>query len=340
MGCGHVADFGHVPAILEIPGLQLAALFDPNPQRVREMENKFMLGCGFTRTEAFFQQNLDAVVIASPPAAHAENSIAAAKNGALILCEKPIADSEESGREMIEAVRAAGQEIYTAFVYRYSPVAQQIKRWVEEGIVGEVRSLRLNYLWNLHGQYEQDDAGKWIESARWRGRMLEGGPLVDCGVHQIDLARWWLQSEVVQATGHGAWVSNYEAPDHVFLHMDHANGAHTSIEVSFTYGHTAKDPRSIFTYELIGTGGVIRYDRDGYILEARHGQGTTAAPGASEKNFKGMYAALVRELQNKSGTELPSAEDGLIATSIAEAATEAAIAAHDNKMMQKLQQIG
>ena len=334
MGCGAVADFGHIPAILATPGLQLAALLDPYEKNLRALQAKFQIEAAFTTADPFFAQNLDAVVIASPPAFHPANAELAASHGCLILCEKPLADSEPAAKQMIQAVRANQTQIYTAFVYRYSPVAERIRTWVREGIVGEIRSLRLTYLWDLHGQFEEVD-GKWQESARWRGRMLEGGPLVDCGVHQIDLARWWLGSEVTDFTGIGAWVSDYEAPDHMFLHMDHANGAHTSIEVGFTYGHTAKQPRSIFTYELMGTGGVIRYDREGYLLEARHGQGITTAPGASEKNFKGMYETLERSLREKTSEWLPSAEDGLIATSIAEAATSAAIASHNRKRMQK-----
>jgi predicted dehydrogenase len=325
MGCGAVADFGHIPAILETPGLELAALFDPNEERVRAAQSKFGVAAAFTTPEPFFAEKLGAVVIASPPAFHPANAELAARHGCKVLCEKPLADSEEAAQIMIDGVRASGSQIYTAFVYRYSPVAEQIRAWVKEGIVGEIRSLRLTYLWDLHGRYEQAPTGEWQESARWCGRMLEGGPLVDCGVHQIDLARWWLGSEVTSFTGLGAWVADYEAPDHMFLHMDHGNGAHTSIEVGFTYGHTAREPRSVFTYELIGTGGVIRYDRDGYVLEARHGQGTLRAAGASEKNFAGMYAALRRYLETGNRDELPSAEDGLVATRIAEAATAEAI---------------
>jgi predicted dehydrogenase len=338
MGCGHVADFGHLPALTRTPGLELVALFDPVAENVHRLATKFGVPAAHTDQAAFLNEGLDAVVVASPPAYHPANAVAAAKAGVkVILCEKPLAESEEEARDMIDAVRGAGAQIYTGFVYRYSPVAEQIRQWVREGVVGEVRSIRLVYLWNLHGQFEEVD-GKWIESPRWRGRMLEGGPLVDCGVHQIDLARWWLGSEVVRSTGIGAWVSDYEAPDHAFLHLDHAGGAHTSVEVSFTYGHTVRDPRSIFTYELIGTGGVIRYDRDGYVLEARQGSGTISVPGASEKNFDGMHAALVRALDGE-GAALPSAEDGLEATRIAEEATETAIAANNKKRMQKTRQM-
>jgi predicted dehydrogenase len=193
---------------------------------------------------------------------------------------------------MIEVMEKAEKHLFTAFVYRFSPVALQIKRWVQEAIAGEIKSLRLIYDWDLHGQWEQTVAGEWIESPRWRGRMEEGGPMVDCGVHQIDLARWWLGGEVIRATGAGAWVSSYEAPDHIYLHLDHDCGAHSMVEMSFTYGHTTSCPNPLFTYDLIGTGGVIRYNRDGWLLEVRNGEGVTTVPGASEKNFDGMYRAF------------------------------------------------
>ena len=70
--------------------------------------------------------------------------------------------------------------------------------------------------------------------------------MVDCDVHSIDLARHWLGSEVARHTALGAWVADYEAPDHMWLHLDHESGAHTMVEMSFTYGHTAKEPISFF----------------------------------------------------------------------------------------------
>ena len=333
MGAGVVADFGHLPAIRSTPGLELAAIYDPLGNRAVILAEKYGT-FGTTSQEAFFDQKLDAVVIASPPAAHPANAVAAAKHGAIILCEKPLASDEALAEAMIREVRALGSQIYTGFVYRFSPVSEQIRTWVREGIVGEIRDLRLIYLCNLHGQYEAGADG-WHESPRWRGRMVVGGPLVDCGVHQIDLARWWLGSEVVDWSTAAAWVSDYDAPDHQYLHMHHANGARTCVEMSFTYGHTAENPRSVFTYELIGTGGVIRLDRDGYVLEARHGRGITTAPGASEKNFEGMYLALRETLESPGSSRLPSAEDGLAATSIAEAAVRQVVQ-HNTKRLQNV----
>jgi len=219
--------------------------------------------------------------------------------------------------------------LFTGFCYRFSPVAIQIRDLVRRGAIGNVRSLRLMYLWNLDGKFHFTPDGIRVSNARRDERMLEGGPMVDCGVHQIDLARWWLGSEVVRHTGFGAWVEDYIAPDHVYVHLDHANGAHTMVEMSFSFTATARDPLSHFSYELIGTDGLIRYERDGWLLEMRNGYGTKTLVGSSEKNFHGMYAELEKSLRTGKAGDLPTGEDGVLATRIATEATQYAI---DNRL--------
>jgi len=328
MGCGAVAEFGHVPAIRITPDLELVALFDPDPVRVNLLASMAPGATPYTNVEAFFDSGLDAVVVASPAGVHVQNVLMAAERGVHVLCEKPLAMDDHDAERMIEAMEAAGKNLWTAFVYRFSPVALQIRDWVREGIVGEIRSLRLIYDWDLHGQWERSAEGEWQHSKVWQGRMLEGGPMVDCGVHQIDLARWWLGAEVTEFRSSAAWVSDYEAPDHVYLHLDHEGGAHTMVEMSFSYGHTARTPSPLFTYDLIGTGGVIKYNRDGWLLEARNGQGVLTVPGASEKNFPGLHRAFALALHTGESGDLPSARDGLTATRIARTATNDAIARH------------
>jgi predicted dehydrogenase len=325
VGCGEVANFGHLPAIVSDPSFELAALFDPNEDRLSVAAAKFGSPPTFKDLPTFYRAGLDAVLIASPAPTHREHVLYAATQGVHVLCEKPISDSEAEAKEMAQAMAGTGKIFTIGFCYRFSPVSQQIRDWVKQGVIGTVRSLRLIYIWNLHGRYEPGSDGTWIESPRWRGRMVEGGPMVDCGVHCIDLARMWLGKEPVRVHGEGAWVTDYEAPDHMYLHMDHEGGAHTMVEMSFTYGHTAREPISFFSYHLIGDGGVIRYDRDGYILEAREGKETVRASGASEKNFPGMYAEFAKAIQTGDTSGLPTAEDGIIATQIAWEATQEAI---------------
>jgi predicted dehydrogenase len=228
--------------------------------------------------------------------------------------------NEAESLQMIETMEKANLPLYVGFVYRFSPVAMEIKHLVDAGAIGKVRSLRLIYIWDCHGKYE-GRFGETPNLAR-HGRMIEGGPMVDCGVHQIDLARWWLGSNVKRATGNGAWVDEHEAPDHMWLHLDHVNGAHTMVEISYSYGHTSKDQRCQFAYELIGTEGIIRYDRQSRVFELVNKQGTRHLHWHEEKNFEGMYAEFIKALRTGEPGNMPTARDGLAATRLARVATE------------------
>jgi predicted dehydrogenase len=149
--------------------------------------------------------------------------------------------------------------------------------------------------------------------------------MVDCGVHQIDLARWWLGSEVEWQCGIGVWIDDYEAPDHLYLHMGHTCGAHTMVEMSFSYNATSREPRTHFQYELIGSDGVIRYNREEHSFELRNSHGTQWLAWHPEKNFAGMHTEFSHALSTGDARGMPTAKDGLIATRIARLATEEAI---------------
>ena len=326
MGCGTVAGYGHLPALDQCPDLELYSLYDPDEDNLRRQQERFGLANAFTDVDQFFASGIDAVSITSPAPCHLQNVIDAAKHGKHVLCEKPLAMTEAESQEMIDTAARAGIMLFTAFVARFNPVSKQIRSLVRDGAIGEVRSLRLIYIWNCHGMYETGPDGQPIIQARRAGRMLEGGPLVDCGVHDIDLARWWLGSEVAKWTATGAWVEDYQAPDHIYLHMDHDNGAHTMVEISYTFTHTAADPIYHLTYHLIGTEGLIRHEMENNLLEVRNSTGTQQLECTGAKNFDDMYAAFARALEKGSSDELPTGEDGLEATRIARTATEEAIA--------------
>jgi len=282
MGCGTVALYGHLPALVSSADLELAAIFDPDSGRLKAAQDEFAVPRAFTDAESFFASGLDAVVVSSPAGAHLENVRDAARHGKHVLCEKPLALTEADAERMIDEMARAKRMLFTSFVYRFSPVALEIKRLIQDGAIGRVASLRLVYNWDCHGKYEVDGSGRRVIQKRRKDRMLEGGPMLDCGVHQIDLARWWLGSEVVRQHGHGAWADEYEAPDHVYLHLDHANGVHTMVEMSYSFGHTVAQPVSHFCYEIIGADGLIRYDRECRLFEVRTPAGTRSLPWDEE----------------------------------------------------------
>ncbi len=326
MGCGMVAQYGHIPAIQSVPSLQLHALFDPNEDNLRKTQARFGIPHAFTDAEAFFKSGLDGVSITSPAPCHHDNVMQAAAHRIPVLCEKPLAMNRAEAERMIAAMAAAGVSLYSGFCYRFSPCALKIRELVRSRAIGEVRSLRLIYNWSLHGKFTVEADGRRVIQKRREDRMLEGGPMIDCGTHQIDLATFWLGSPVRSFSAKGAWVDDYQAPDHMWVHLLHANSAHTVVEISYSYHHTSKNRRWEFLYELIGTEGVIRYDRGTESFTVENGEGRQDLEFGPEKNFDGMYAEWARALATGSSELLTTAGEGMRVVEIARQATDDVIA--------------
>jgi len=327
MGCGVVSNYGHLPPLRDSDRFEVVSLMDPDAERLADYQKRFGVPQGFTDQESFFKSGLDAVAICSPAPAHLENIKGCAAHGLPALCEKPLAMNADDAQHMVELMEKAGLPLYVGFCYRFAGVAQTIRDLVRNEVIGQARTLRLIYNWDCHGKYMQDDNGEWVLDARRVGRMDEGGPMVDCGVHQIDLAQWWLGSPVVRYNSQGSWADEFEAPDHVFLHMDHDCGAHTMVEMSYSYGHTTKHKYNEFIYELIGTCGMIRYERNTNFFELRTDQYTAALEHTGEKNFALMYERFADALASGEPGDLCTGQEAIRATDIARDATNDAIAA-------------
>ncbi len=329
MGCGSVAGFGHLPAIRDVPGVTLHAVFDPDEDAASTAARDFGAAHACTDTKSFFGSGLDAVVVSSPAPFHEANVLEAAKHKLPVLCEKPLAMTDEESQRMIDAMEQTGVPFYCAFCYRFSPSALEIKELIDSGAIGKVKSLRLIYNWDCHGKYVQDPgSGEWMLNPMREGRMEEGGPMFDCGTHQIDLSQWWLDSQVAKFQGHGAWIDDrYPSPDHTWLHLDHANGAHTCVEISYSYGHTTRHKFSEFVYELIGEDGMIRYDRNHSFFELRDGQKSERRAYHTEKNFYGMYVELAEALRTGQPGNLCTAQTAAQVTRIAREGTAQAVEA-------------
>lgn len=198
MGCGTVAHYGHIPAIQKTDGLSLHAIYDPSADAIERMQETYGVPEAFTDAGMFFDSGIEAVTVTSPAPCHKENVMDAARCGLPILCEKPLAMDRGEAADMIAATDAAGVSLYTAFCYRFSPCALKIRELVASKAIGDVRSLRLIYNWNCHGKFVTDSSENRTIQARREGQMLEGGPMLSCGTHQIDLAMFWLGSDVIR----------------------------------------------------------------------------------------------------------------------------------------------
>jgi predicted dehydrogenase len=132
---------------------------------------------------------IDGVVIATPSAQHAGQSLAAIEHGKAVFCQKPLALDEPQARRVVEAARASDRLLGVDFCYRRTEAAEAVRRLVASGELGEIFAAELCF----HNAYGPDKA--WFYDPSLSG----GGCLVDLGIHLVDLALWVLGFPAVTA---------------------------------------------------------------------------------------------------------------------------------------------
>ncbi|HEV7517542.1 MAG TPA: Gfo/Idh/MocA family oxidoreductase, partial [Thermoanaerobaculia bacterium] len=132
---------------------------------------------------------LDGVVIATPNALHAPQTLAALDRGLAVFCQKPLALSGEEARRLLAGARAADRLLGIDYTYRTLASAAELRRLVRAGALGRVWSIDAVF----HNGYGPDKP--WCFDPALAG----GGALLDLGVHLIDLAFWLLEARHVSA---------------------------------------------------------------------------------------------------------------------------------------------
>ena len=192
VGVGEIAGQVHVPGLRLLPGVEITALCDANGEALERRAREHGVGATFANYEELLASDLvDAVVVTTPNAFHAPISIAAARAGKHVLCEKPIALSLAEALEMYRAAEEAGVVHMTAFTYRFVPAMRYTKHLVDEGAIGRPVHFRANRF--------QDWGDRWLA---WRQDKAQAGSgeLGDMGAHRIDYGHL-LVGRIVRVVG-------------------------------------------------------------------------------------------------------------------------------------------
>lgn len=185
----------HAKGYQSHPGSELVALCDVDGIRLAAAAAE--LGVPQTYTDAgrmFREAGLDAVSIAVPNKFHAPLTVAALERGLHVLCEKPMARTVKEAGRMLAAARKARRNLMINFSFRFSDMSYALKQQVDAGVVGEIYFGRT--VW--HRRRGLPGFGGWFGNRDLAG----GGPLIDLGVHRLDLALWLMgYPEPVVVTG-------------------------------------------------------------------------------------------------------------------------------------------
>jgi UDP-N-acetylglucosamine 3-dehydrogenase len=166
----------HARVLAELPGVKLVGVADPDRNCCDQVARS--LGCASLRDAAdLIRRGVDAVTIAAPTHLHRDIAIDCAARGIHVMVEKPIASTVEESRAIVAAARRAGVTLMVGHVERFNPAVQSIKRAIKDQ---DILSIAITPV----GPFPP--------------RMSNVGVVIDLAVHDIDLIRWFTDSEIVE----------------------------------------------------------------------------------------------------------------------------------------------
>lgn len=173
----------HIEGWRQHPHVDVVAIADTDAQRLDQVGEQFGIARRYGDAASLLaNEALNVVSVCTPNKFHKELTIAALTAGCHVLCEKPMAMNAAEGREMLAAAQRAGKRLMINFSYRFSAQSQALKAQVDAGLFGDFYFGRS--VW--HRRRGMPGFGGWFGNKALAG----GGPLIDLGVHRLDLALW------------------------------------------------------------------------------------------------------------------------------------------------------
>lgn len=265
MGRNHVAGFQSHPRA------RVVAVADMNERLLNEIADRYGVEKRYTSAEDMLaKEHLDAVSIATPNKFHAPLTLTAIAAGCHVLCEKPMAMNAAEARKMLDAAQKAGKHLMINFSYRFNEMSMALKQQVDAGLLGEIYFGRT--VW--HRRRGLPGFGGWFGQKALSG----GGPLIDLGVHRLDLALWlmgypkpvWVMGSTYQHLGSALAQKQgktFDVEDLAAGMIRFENGATLMVEAS--WAANIKESEFMET-RLYGTrAGLVQRNLDeGYRFEA------------------------------------------------------------------------
>jgi predicted dehydrogenase len=169
-------------AILDTGTVEAVAICDPSQTMAEEARKLAPAADIATSFEALLDKELDGVVIATPSALHARQSIEALRRGVAVFCQKPLGRTRREVERVVEASRKADRLLGVDLSYRHTKGMRSIRDLVRRGDLGEIFAVDMVF----HNAYGPDK--DWFYDKALSG----GGCVMDLGIHLADLALWTL----------------------------------------------------------------------------------------------------------------------------------------------------
>ncbi|QMU29211.1 Gfo/Idh/MocA family protein [Adhaeribacter radiodurans] len=243
-----------------------------------------------TSLEQMLTEEVDGVVIATPSALHAEQSITALNAGKAVFCQKPLGRNRIETQKVVEAARQADKLLGVDLSYRYTQAMQQVYQVIQSGEIGEIYGVELTF----HNAYGPDKP--WFYDPKLSG----GGCIIDLGVHLVDLALWGLNFPVVESVtsslfSKGKRITNpdQQVEDYATASIHLQTGTHVQLTCSW---NLPAGQEAIISAVFYGTnGGVAFKNQNGsfydFVAERYYGTRTEILYSSSD-NWSGRAGVI------------------------------------------------
>lgn len=332
----------HLNAYTKNPHVELYALCDINEKILAKRAEEYGVTRTFTNCEEMLAlDEIDAVSVCTWNAAHAPCAIAALNAGKHVLCEKPMALNARQAREMQEAARKNGKLLMIGFVRRFGNDCRILQDLIEQEQFGEIYYTKATYL------RRKGNPGGWFGDKARSG----GGPLIDLGVHVIDLTRYLLgnpkpvsvygatfqklfdRKDVKGEPGYRATAAGEQdvcdVEDLASAMIRYDNGAVSTVEASFSL-NLKKDVGEI---QLFGTKAGAKLNPELEMYTQLGGYMTDVTmPMRTSLDFNGLFAREIDHFVDCIRLGIPCrtpAEDGVTLMTILDGIYESARTGHE-----------
>lgn len=320
IGCGHIGR-QHLEDIYYRDNVQVEAVVDLDTARAAEFARRFGARQYGTDYRDYLGQ-VDIVIIATYASSHLSILEDCLEAGVHVLCEKPIASTLADGQRFYRLAKASSSKVLIAHILRHNQSYQTIARLIQEGAIGELKLMRM--VQNHHA----------MDWPRYKRLMEDCSPIVDCGVHYLDVMQWFSQSYITEVSGLSCKL-DADAPRDNFgvINVKLANGCVGYYEAAWSPNSAAQNLK-----EFVGDKGRITLTMQQYrthdaeegdlitLYSSATGEYTTINVQAKYKDMYAQFSTLV-EMIERDTPACPTLEQAYTALYAALCA-EQAIACH------------
>ncbi|MDR3413776.1 MAG: Gfo/Idh/MocA family oxidoreductase [Formivibrio sp.] len=221
IGCGAVTEVKSGPGLYKSDHSTLVAVTSADINMSRSYAERHGVAKVYaTPEELVLDPEIDAVYIATPPVVHKSLSLLAARAGKHVYVEKPMAMRFAECQEIIDECQRHNVRLYVAFYRRALERFLQVKRWLDDAAIGEVRCVKAVQ----HQPPAQEDLSRATLPWRLLPQVAGAGKFLDMGVHTLDIFDFWFGAieEVHGIASNQAGL--YDVEDTVTATWRHASG--------------------------------------------------------------------------------------------------------------------